>query len=113
MSLASKIDKLARVPGIESILVESGIPMHRISMRRGDEKWHGVLDTALDLFKRCDEKSIRLIIGSHTIAVLMTGDETVAVAVPTGHTVMKSIRRMLCRAHRSAAPKVVDTSVEF
>ena len=103
MSLGSKIDKLAGVAGIESILVESGI-----RMRRGDEKWHGVLDSALALFKRCDEKSIRLIVGSHTIAVLMTGDETVAVAVPTGHTVMKSIRRMLVRAHRSAStPKVL------
>ena len=59
-----------------------------------------VLDGALDLFKRCEEKSIRLVVGKHTIVVQRESDETVAVVLPTGHAIAKSLRRMIRRVAR-------------
>jgi hypothetical protein len=95
MSLVANIDHLAIAAGIEAAVVDSGTREYR-----GEASWHAVLDGALDLFKRTDEKSIRLVVGKHTIVVQRESDETVAVVLPTGHAIAKSLRRMIRRMAR-------------
>lgn len=95
MSLVANIDHLAIAAGIEAAVVDSGTREYR-----GDASWHAVLDGALDLFKRTEEKSIRLVVGKHTIVVQRESDETVAVVLPTGHAIAKSLRRMIRRMAR-------------
>lgn len=103
MSLQANIDHLAIASGIEAVVVDTGS-----RERRGDQHWHPVLDGALDLFQRTDEKSIRLVVGKHTIVVQKENDETVAVVLPTGHAIAKSLRRMIrrmARKNRGPLPK--------
>lgn len=95
MSLSANIDHLAIAAGIEAVVVDTGTREYR-----GDEQWYRVLDGALDLFRRTDEKSIRLVVGKHTIVVQKESDETVAVVLPTGHAIAKSLRRMIRRMAR-------------
>lgn len=102
MSLVANIEHLAIAPGIEAAVVDSGTREYR-----GDASWHPVLDGALDLFKRTDEKSIRLVVGKHTIVVQRESDETVAVVLPTGHAIAKSLRRMIRRMARKNRGPVV------
>jgi hypothetical protein len=109
MSLVANIDHLAIAAGIEAAVVDSGTREYR-----GDASWHAVLDGALDLFKRTEEKSIRLVVGKHTIVVQRESDETVAVVLPTGHAIAKSLRRMIRRMARKnrgpvAKPKTEST----
>jgi hypothetical protein len=108
MSLSANIDHLAIAAGIEAVVVDTGSREYR-----GDEKWHRVLDGALDLFRRTDEKSIRLVVGKHTIVVQKEGEETVAVVLPTGHAIAKSLRRMIrrmARKDRGPLPKDFPTA---
>ena len=95
MSLLANIEHLAIAPGIEAVMVNAS---SRDS--RGSHTWHPVLDGALDLFERTQEKSIRLVVGKHTIVVQKEGEETVAVVLPTGHAIAKSLRRMIRRMAR-------------
>lgn len=95
MSLSANIDHLAIAAGIEAVVVDTGTREYR-----GDEQWYRVLDGALDLFRRTDEKSIRLVVGKHTIVVQKESEETVAVVLPTGHAIAKSLRRMIRRMAR-------------
>jgi hypothetical protein len=103
MSLLANIDHLAVAAGIEAVVVDAGARDYR-----GGQTWYAVLDGALDLFKRCEEKSIRLVVGKHTIVVQRESDETVAVVLPTGHAIAKSLRRMIrrmARKDRGPVPK--------
>jgi hypothetical protein len=103
MSLLANIDHLAIAAGIEAVVVDTGPREYR-----GDQSWHPVLDGALDLFHRTDEKSIRLVVGKHTIVVQKENEETVAVVLPTGHAIAKSLRRMIrrmARKNRGPLPK--------
>lgn len=103
MSLLANIDHLAVAAGIEAVVVDAGSRDYR-----GAQTWYPVLDGALDLFKRCEEKSIRLVVGKHTIVVQRESDETVAVVLPTGHAIAKSLRRMIrrmARKDRGPVPK--------
>jgi hypothetical protein len=95
MSLSANIDHLAIAAGIEAVVVDTGTREYR-----GDEQWYRVLDGALDLFRRTDERSIRLVVGKHTIVVQKESEETVAVVLPTGHAIAKSLRRMIRRMAR-------------
>ncbi len=95
MSLLANIEHLAIAPGIEAVVVDTG-PRES----RGTGSWHPVLEGALDLFTRTEEKSIRLVVGKHTIVVQKEGEETVAVVLPTGHAIAKSLRRMIRRMAR-------------
>lgn len=95
MSLLANIDHLAIAAGIEAVVADGGAREYR-----GDQTWHPVLDGALDLFQRTAEKSIRLVVGKHTIVVQKENEETVAVVLPTGHAIAKSLRRMIRRMAR-------------
>ena len=107
MSLVANIEHLAIAAGIEAAVVDSGSREYR-----GDASWHAVLDGALDLFKLTDEKSIRLVIGKHTIVVQRESDETVAVVLPTGHAIAKSLRRMIRRMARKNCGPVAKPKTE-
>ena len=53
------------------------------------------------------ETSIRLVVGEHTMVVQHELKETVAVVIPTGHAIAKSLRRMIRRmARKVRAPYV-------
>lgn len=107
MSLLANIDHLAVAAGIEAVVVDASTRDYR-----GTPTWHAVLDGALDLFKRCDEKSIRLVVGKHTIVVQREADETVAVVLPTGHAIAKSLRRMIRRMARKDRGPVAKPKAE-
>jgi hypothetical protein len=107
MSLLANIDHLAVAAGIEAVVVDAGSRDYR-----GTQNWYAVLDGALDLFKRCEEKSIRLVVGKHTIVVQRESDETVAVVLPTGHAIAKSLRRMIRRMARKDRGPVPKTKPE-
>lgn len=97
MSLRANIEHLAAAQGIEAVAV-----VHPNAPRefRGDENWSAVLDAALNLLDKTDESTIRLVVGKHTIVVQTEKEETVAVVLPTGHAIAKSLRRMIRRMSR-------------
>jgi hypothetical protein len=94
MSLRSNIDHLAIAQGIDGVAVESPLGDRE---HRGPESWRPILDRALNLLAMTSEPTIRLVIGKHTVVVQKEGDETVAVVLPTGHAIAKSLRRMIRR----------------
>ncbi len=94
MSLKNNIDHLELASGIRAVTVTTP-EVPRIS--RGEERWIPVLDSALNLFAMTNEPSIRLVVGGHTIVVQRENLETVAVVLPTGHAIAKSLRRMIRR----------------
>lgn len=97
MSLRANIDHLAAAQGIVAVAVVSQAGPREF---RGDESWSSVLDSALNLLQKTDESTIRLVIGKHTIVLQNEGEETVAVVLPTGHAIAKSLRRMIRRMSR-------------
>ena len=94
MSLRSNIDHLAIAQGIDGVAVESPLGDRDY---RGPESWRPILDRSLNLLAMTSELTIRLVIGKHTVVVQKEGEETVAVVLPTGHAIAKSLRRMIRR----------------
>lgn len=97
MSLRANIDHLAAAQGIEAVAVISAAGPREF---RGDENWSAVLDGALSLLDKTEEPTIRLVVGKHTVVVQTEKEETVAVVLPTGHAIAKSLRRMIRRMSR-------------
>jgi hypothetical protein len=97
MSLRANIDHLAAAQGIVAVAVISPNTPREF---RGDESWSAILDGALLLLEKTDESTIRLVVGKHTVVVQTESDETVAVVLPTGHAIAKSLRRMIRRMSR-------------
>jgi hypothetical protein len=97
MSLRANIDHLAVAQGIVAVTVaDAGGNLEF----RGEENWNPILAAAMGLLKKTDESTIRLVIGQHTVVLQAEGDETVAVVLPTGHAIAKSLRRMIRRMSR-------------
>ncbi len=94
MSLLANMEHLASASGVVAVTIDS--PQHPRAFR-GAEAWSPVLEASLDLFTRTDEDTIRLVIGQHTIIVQKEHGQTVAVVLPTGHAIAKSLRRMIRR----------------
>ena len=94
MSLLANMEHLAAASGVVAVTIDS--PQHPRAFR-GAENWAPVLDAALGLFEKTDEDTIRLVIGQHTIIVQKEHGQTVAVVLPTGHAIAKSLRRMIRR----------------
>ncbi len=94
MSLLANMEHLAAASGVVAVTIDS--PQHPRAFR-GVETWAPVLDAALALFDKTDEDTIRLVIGQHTIIVQKEHGQTVAVVLPTGHAIAKSLRRMIRR----------------
>ena len=94
MSLLANMEHLAAASGLVAVTIDS--PQHPRAFR-GLETWSPVLDAALGLFEKTDEDTIRLVIGQHTIIVQKEHGQTVAVVLPTGHAIAKSLRRMIRR----------------
>ena len=103
MSLRANIDHLNAAQGIEAVAV---ITQGDTSNRefRGDDSWSAVLDGALTLLAKTNESTIRMVIGKHTVVVQTEREETVAVVLPTGHAIAKSLRRMIRRMARKVRP---------
>ena len=94
MSLHANIEHLSAAAGIEAVAVD--VNETPLSFR-GADNWRTVLEGALILFRSTDEPTIRLVVGKHTIVVQKENEETVAVVLPTGHAIAKSLRRMIRR----------------
>lgn len=94
MSLFANIEHLAAAQGISAVTVETASKPREF---RGDVTWNAILDSAVGLFKKTEEPSIRLVIGQHTVVVQRESEEVVAVVLPTGHAIAKSLRRMIRR----------------
>lgn len=97
MSLRANIEHLAAAQGIVAVAVSSPAGPREF---RGEEQWKPILDGALSLLQKTDESTIRLVIGKHTVVLQTENDETVAVVLPTGHAIAKSLRRMIRRMSR-------------
>jgi hypothetical protein len=97
MSLRANIEHLVVASGIEAVTVMSPGGSREF---RGDDRWRTVLDGAIALLQKTEEPTIRLVIGKHTVVVQGERDETVAVVLPTGHAIAKSLRRMIRRMSR-------------
>ena len=97
MSLRANIEHLAAAQGIVAVSVVSPAGPREL---RGDESWAPILDASLSLLEKTGEKTIRLVVGKHTIVMQVEGDETVGVVLPTGHAIAKSLRRMIRRMSR-------------
>jgi len=111
MSLRANIEHLAAAQGIVAVSVVSPAGPREL---RGDESWTPILDASLSLLEKTGEKTIRLVVGKHTVVMQVEGDETVGVVLPTGHAIAKSLRRMIRRMSRKPrgplARPVIGTS---
>lgn len=94
MSLFANIEHLAAAPGVVAVTIDS--PNHPRAFR-GVDTWSPVLDASLQLFGQTGEDTIRLVIGQHTVIIQKEHGDTVAVVLPTGHAIAKSLRRMIRR----------------
>ncbi len=97
MSLRANIEHLAAAQGIVAVAVISPAGPREF---RGEQGWSSILDAALSLLDKTGEKTIRLVVGKHTVVLQMENEETVAVVLPTGHAIAKSLRRMIRRMSR-------------
>jgi len=110
MSLRANIEHLAAAQGIEAVAVDSPTGAREL---RGNGQWSAVLEGALSLLDKTEESTIRLVVGKHTVVVQTEKDETVAVVLPTGHAIAKSLRRMIRRMSRKVrAPLQPGASLE-
>lgn len=101
MSLRANIDHLAAAQGIVAVSVVT--PDH-IRTTRGPDRWGPILDASMALLAKTEETSIRVVVGDHTLVVQAEGDENVAVVLPTGNAIAKSLRRMIRRMSRKVRP---------
>ena len=97
MSLLANIDHIAAADGVVAVTIATP---GRDPAFRGVDRWAALLDGALGLLARTDEPSIRLIVGEHTIIAQKELGQAIAVVLPTGHPVAKSLRRMIRRMAR-------------
>ncbi len=101
MSLRANIEHLKAAQGIEAVAVINQAEPREF---RGNESWSAVLDGALSLLEKTGEPTIRMVVGKHTVVVQTEREETVAVVLPTGHAIAKSLRRMIRRMSRKVRP---------
>lgn len=101
MSLRANIDHLAAAPGIVSVSVVTPSNPREF---RGHDVWQPLLEAAVTLLDKTGEKTIRLVVGTHTVVLQTEGEETVGVVLPTGHAIAKSLRRMIRRMSRKVRP---------
>ena len=106
MSLTANIDHLVHANGIVAALVRT---LESPETFRGVETWQASLGAALDVFALTQENSVRIVVGKHTVVVQREKHEVVAVALPTGHPMAKSLRRMIRRmAKKKRGPLVIN-----
>ncbi|MBV1858659.1 MAG: hypothetical protein KUG77_09635 [Nannocystaceae bacterium] len=115
MSLRANIDHLSAAQGIEAVAVitpgdTSANSAESAKEFRGDDSWSAVLEGALSLLGKTSESTIRMVIGKHTVVVQTEREETVAVVLPTGHAIAKSLRRMIRRMSRKVRPPLRQES---
>lgn len=109
MSLQANIEHLSAAAGIEAVTV---VAAENETEFRGADNWKPILDSALALLAKTGESTIRLVIGANTVVLQVEGDETVAVVLPTGHAIAKSLRRMIRRLARKPRGPVVRPALQ-
>ena len=110
MSLTANIDHLVHANGINAALVRT---LESPETFRGVDSWQATLGAALDVFALTEDSSVRIVVGKHTVVVQRERHETVAVALPTGHPMAKSLRRMIRRmAKKKRGPLVVEDALQ-
>ena len=97
MSLYANIDHLAAASGVVALAIDN---LGHTRTFRGDQRWSAILEGSIKLLGLTDESTIRLVIGEHTLVVQKELEEVVAVVLPTGHAIAKSLRRMIRRMAR-------------
>jgi hypothetical protein len=108
MSLIANLEHLATASGVVAVTVDlPGAPR----AFRGAEKWSPILDAAIGLFGKTEEDTIRLVIGAHTVILQKEHGQTVAVVLPTGHAIAKSLRRMIRRLSKRERGPVLQRPV--
>ena len=108
MSLYANVEHLAAAGGIIALAIDSP---EKPRLFRGEDRWQAILAGAINLLSLTGESSIRLVIGDHTMVVQHEQKETVAVVIPTGHAIAKSLRRMIRRMGRKdRGPYVPEVS---
>ena len=108
MSLRGNIEHIVHSNGIEAALVRVEEQPDTFS---GSEEWNETLATALDVFRLSEQSSVRIVVGKHTLVVQQERGEQVAVALPTGHPMAKSLRRMLRRMARKDRGPLASAAV--
>lgn len=108
MSLRANIEHLAAAQGIVAVSVVSPAGPREF---RGEQEWNSILDAAHSLLEKTGEKTIRLVVGKHTVVLQSEGEETVAVVLPTGHAIAKSLRRMIRRMAKKPRGPLVRPAV--
>ena len=101
------------MPNVESIIHNPGVVSTLVTTGAGDlstsvfglEAWHPLMAYAVGLLHRTTEPTARVIVGTHTIIVSRVGLAFVAVTLPTGHDVAKSIRRMIANSGKTKRPR--------
>ncbi len=72
----------------------------------GDGRMVSIAQSAEELFKHTDEDALRIVVGDHTVNAVRRrdGDDTtiVAIAIVTGHPIVKSLARILRKVLRDA-----------
>lgn len=109
MSLRANIEHLAASQGIVAVSVVSPAGPREL---RGDQQWGSILDAAHSLLDKTGEKTIRLVVGKHTVVLQTEGEETVAVVLPTGHAIAKSLRRMIRRMSKKPRGPLVRPAAQ-
>ncbi len=97
MNLRANIEHLAAAQGIVAVTVYSPPAPREL---RGEPHWGPILDASLSLLEKTGEKTIRIVVGAHTLVLQVEGAETVGVVIPTGDPIAKSLRRMIRRLAR-------------
>jgi hypothetical protein len=105
MSLHGNISHLSTTPGVEAVFVQA--PQGSVEFR-GRGELRAALQASADLLRLTTEPTLRVVLGDHTIVAVREGTEMVSLAIPTGHAVAKSLRRMVRRMARRDRPPVLD-----
>lgn len=91
MSLAANIEHLRAAPGVVAVMIDAP------ATYRGPDTWSPICAAGLQLLALTGEHSLRVSVGQHAILVQRERNHTVAVVIPAGHAVAKSLRRLIRR----------------
>jgi hypothetical protein len=97
MHLRKNIDHFNATPGVIATIVHDSSGPDDF---RGDENWREFLRVSQTLLEKSQERTIRVVVGHHTVVLQTEGVETIGVVLPTGHALAKSLRRMIRRMSR-------------
>lgn len=101
MKLAANIEHLRAAPGVVAVMIDEP------TTYRGPDTWSPICAAGLQLLALTGEATLRVSVGQHAMVVQRERDHAVAVVIPAGHAVAKSLRRLIRRlaARERGAPR--------